>query len=221
MHELAVTEDGTHTIYHQELKEHYHSIHGALQESRHVFITHGLHPMINQAASLSILEVGFGSGLNAYLSLIESERSACKLAYDTLEAFPISLENAALLNYPNLLEVHADAEQFLALHCCAWEKPISINSHFEFTKYLTKLEDFVAVKNYDLIFFDAFSPAVQPELWTEQQFKKLFDVLNSNGRLVTYCAKGEVKRNLKKVGFTIQSFPGPPGKREMTVAFKN
>jgi tRNA U34 5-methylaminomethyl-2-thiouridine-forming methyltransferase MnmC len=225
---LIKTEDGSHSLYIKELNEHYHSIHGAIQESKHVFINAGLKSIISQKpSSISILEIGLGTGLNALLTFIDSTEFTGTITYTALEAFPISIELAKELNYPELLltsELNNKASfrtVFNELHSSEWEKEISLSENFIFHKIKNTLQKVEFKNTYDLVYFDAFGPPVQPEMWTEELFSKIFSATNSNGILVTYCAKGEVKRILKKVGFTVESLEGPPGKREMIRALRN
>lgn len=209
------TEDGSYTIYNEILDETYHSTHGALQESNHVFINHGLH-LIN-SKSFKILEIGFGTGLNAALTYLESQDSDITINYTALEPYPLRAEiiNEVAKGYPQNI-----AETMILLSQSEGGRPVSFGSHFGFTLHLAQLQTFNFIDKYDLIYFDAFAPGKQPDMWTLEIFKKLFDVLNPGGLLTTYCAKGQVKRNLKQAGFTVKTFPGPPGKREMTVAFR-
>lgn len=217
---ILVTEDGSHTLQHPELDETYHSIHGAIQESKHVFIEAGLNKIAQQKKQFAILEIGFGTGLNAWLSAITAQELKYTIDYTTLEAYPLSSAITHQLNYATSA-LHAEHSRLFAeLHACEWEKLIRINSYFTLEKKEVKLEDFASEKQFDLIYFDAFSPQSQPELWTVEQFSKLYKILNDSGILVTYCAKGAVKRNLKEAGFIIEALAGPPGKREMTRAVK-
>jgi tRNA U34 5-methylaminomethyl-2-thiouridine-forming methyltransferase MnmC len=217
--ELILTADGSHTLRNKALNEHYHSTHGAIQESSHVFIKMGLDECSKTKDSLSILEIGFGTGLNAYLSLLKS-KGKNSISYTGVETFPLSLEDASCLNYSKMLLNKDSDALFLLLHSSPWNKPISITNNFILTKIDQRINELELKSSYDLIYFDAFSPAVQPDLWTTAIFEKLFAGLHPGGMLVTYCAKGEVKRSLRKVGFKVEGRPGPPGKREITVAFK-
>lgn len=220
--ELVVTGDGSHSLYVEELNEHYHSTHGAIQESVHVFIEAGFADYVNRAKDTSvvkILEVGFGTGLNAFLTAIESEKTQQKTAYTSYEAYPISIDVVNTLNYPALISI-AKIELFKALHIAEWENTVLISPYFQLQKIHGKVESTLNEPRFNIIYFDAFAPEKQPELWTEELFQRMFDVLENNGRLVTYCAKGVVKRTLKKVGFLVESLPGPPGKREMVRAIK-
>lgn len=217
--ELIQTADGSHSLYLKELDEHYHSIHGAIQESIHVFIHAGFN-YFQEKQALSILEVGLGTGLNALLTLIETKKSGKNIHYTSLEAFPLDLNVVQQLNYPALLNAAELKDSFLFMHSCDWNVKQQITSGFTFRKLLTKVQECNFDEQYNLIYFDAFGPRVQPEMWVEEVFAKIYAVLNSNGVLVTYCAKGEVKRTLKKVGFLVETLPGPPGKREMIRAIK-
>lgn len=209
------TEDGSYSIYNELLDETYHSTHGALQESNHVFINHGLH-LLN-SKSFKILEIGFGTGLNSALTYLESQDHGITINYTALEPYPLIAEiiNEVAKGYPQNI-----AETMILLSQSEGGKPVSVGSNFVFTLHLTLLQTFNFIDKYDLIYFDAFAPGKQPDMWTLEIFTKLFDVLNPGGLLTTYCAKGEVKRNLKQAGFMVKAFPGPPGKREMTVGYK-
>jgi len=216
---ILLTADGTHTIHSDKYDVAYHSIHGALQETNHVFIEAGLRYRRSELNTIRILEVGFGTGLNVLATLAESLRSTCTVDFHSIEAYPISLDEANQLNY---YEHIADIckEDLLNLHSLSWNTSHQINTRFKFKKHLIPIEDFGSNLNFDVIYFDAFAPSSQPELWEPIILKKMFDLLNDNGVLVTYCAKGQFKRDLKSVGFEVQSIPGPPRKREMTRAVK-
>ncbi len=227
--ELIKTEDGSHSLYVKELNEHYHSTHGAIQESKHVFIEAGLKHFFatHQTEKINILEIGLGTGLNTLLTFLETQDLSQTTDYTAVEAFPISSELAKKLNYVELLSNENEALQadlqhtFNLLHDSEWEKKIPLSNHFHFKKIKKTLQQ-VNFENeqFGLVYFDAFGPPVQPEMWTEMIFQKIYKATKPGGMLVTYCAKGEVKRTLKKVGFTIESIPGPPGKREMVRAKK-
>ncbi len=223
---LITTADGSHSFYVKDLDEHYHSIHGAIQEAQHVFIKAGIQHLVSQNySSLSILEIGFGTGLNTLLSYLEAEKLNVKLNYTSLEAFPLEHELIQQLNYVALIASMASDDKkiqqsFDAIHACEWEKESQLSAHFTLHKIKNTLQDSQFKKSFDLIYFDAFGPRVQPEMWTEEIFSKIYAATNPQGCLVTYCAKGEVKRTLKKVGFTVETLPGPPRKREMVRATK-
>ena len=221
-HIIELTGDGSHTIVIPELNVTYHSKHGAMQESMHVFIKEGLHYLLdrnlfNKDEVLNIFEVGFGTGLNAWLSLNEAVNHNQKIFYQTIEPYPLSIDEAEKLNYPLTLnkDLH---EYFFQLHACEWNKEILIHSLFSFEKINASLQNFTTNKKFHLIYFDAFDPTAQPELWTENIFRKMFDILNFNGILVTYCSKGIVRRAMQAAGFNVEKLPGPKGKREIVRA---
>jgi tRNA U34 5-methylaminomethyl-2-thiouridine-forming methyltransferase MnmC len=216
---LITTEDGSHSLHLAELEETYHSIHGAIQESNHVFIEAGLNYWMSKnpkSTSLSILEFGFGTGLNALLTAIKVD--ACrKASYHTLEKYPLSKEITDLLNYGELL---GNPELFHKIHSADWGLEQSIIPYFSIKKMETDFNDFSANVSYDIIYFDAFAPNKQPELWTKSTFDRCHQMLNKGGVLVTYSARGQLKRDLRSIGFTVESLPGPPGKFEITRAIK-
>lgn len=221
---LIFSGDGSHTLFNEKLNEHYHSIHGAIQESKHVFIEAGLKQLMREFLHenpLKVLEIGLGTGLNAFLTFLEAEEQKIPVKYDAIEAYPLNAEIAGNLNYTELLNATNHKHVFEKIHACEANRVEVLSSFFTFYKIINTLDNCVFDKEaYDLIYFDAFGPSVQPEMWTEQVFLRLYDSLQANGYLVTYCAKGEVKRTLKKVGFTVESLQGPPGKREMVRAQK-
>ncbi len=221
---IVKTSDGSHSLFIKELNEHYHSIHGAIQESEHVYINAGLRQFISTketSVSLNILEIGLGTGLNALLTLIQSERFDTNIYYTAIEAYPLELVLIEQLNYLTLLNAQHYANIFNEIHICEWNKSVKLTDRFTINKKHTTLQKASIEGEYDIVYFDAFGPRVQPEMWTEDVFKKLYTVIKFNGCLVTYCAKGEVKRILKKVGFIVEPLPGPPGKREIVRAWKN
>ena len=211
--EIIITKDGTHSLYIPKINETYHSVHGAISESMHVFIKNGLNHHTQK--NLNILEIGFGTGLNALLTFIHSKK---KIQYNTLEPYPITEDVYKMLNYSKLIT--SDEETFLKLHSSDWERNVSLFRNFNLQKTKTKLQDFESSEKFDIIYFDAFAPEKQPEMWTKEVFEKCYKTLDSEGFLVTYCAKGVVKRTLKSVGFEIENLKGPPGKREMIRANK-
>lgn len=216
---IITTADGSTTIQIEDWNEQYHSLHGAIQEAKHVFIKHGLHYIDNN--ELSILEIGFGTGLNAFITLLEAEKLQKNINYVGVEAYPVNSEEIAALNYIQQLQAESHAEFFQLMHTITWEKENEITSYFTLTiqqKLFTEITDKAA---FDLIYFDAFGARVQPELWTEAIFKLMFDALKPNGVLVTYAAMGSVRRAMLSVGFTVEKLQGPPGKREMLRARKN
>jgi tRNA U34 5-methylaminomethyl-2-thiouridine-forming methyltransferase MnmC len=217
--ELKITADGSHTLFVPGLDETYHSRHGAIQESLHVFINAGLRYLNNK--NINVLEIGFGTGLNAFLTLLEANKGETTINYTSLEAFPLEMDLVKQLNYTTELEIENNtAELYNKLHEVDWESTQHITNDFKLKKLKIKLDDFESSEKFDVIYFDAFGPNVQPEMWAVPVLEKMYNCLNDNGLLVTYCAKGSVKRGLKDVGFKIESIPGPPGKREMTRAHK-
>ncbi len=214
---IIITADGSTTIQLTDWQEQYHSKHGAIQEANHVFIHMGL-SLFFGTPSVSILEMGFGTGLNALLTLLESEKQQLQVHYEGVEAYPVSQEEIQNVNFPEQLQV--SRKRFDALHAAPWEEVVKITPSF----YLKKRKQFFDKVNdkacFDLIYFDAFGARVQPELWTEDIFGKMFAALKSNGVLVTYAAKGSVRRAMQAVGFAVERLPGPPGKREMLRATK-
>jgi tRNA U34 5-methylaminomethyl-2-thiouridine-forming methyltransferase MnmC len=215
-HEIRVTGDGSKTIFLPELNETYHSSNGAVQESRHIFIEKGL-DLVEKQGAIRILEVGFGTGLNALLSASWAETNNQRIHYIGIEAFPLSLELCFQLDYPRHIGQNVE-KIYNELIRCDWEKDNQLSTHFSIQKREVKIQDFAAVENVDLIYFDAFGPRVQAEMWDITILEKMFQSLNAGGALVTYCAQGQFKRDLKSVGFILESLPGPPGKREMTRA---
>ena len=216
--EIVITEDGSSSIYLPELEEHYHSFHGALQESDHVFVKQGLNDFLD-ANEISILEIGFGTGLNCFLAAVWSMQNHIKINYVGLEPNPIDLEVLQKMNYSKgrYLDYHLYYE---GVCNSEWEQKFRVHDKFTATKVRKCLQDFKSEGTFDLIFFDAFSPKSQPELWTLTIFTQVYNLMNPGGILVTYCAKGQVKRDLKSAGFTVESLEGPPGKREMLRARK-
>lgn len=218
--EIITTADGSKTIFLPELNEHYHSSHGALQEAQHVFIKNGLYQCSGEY--LTIFEMGFGTGLNALLTYFATEKRQQYVHYIGLEAFPPSDDEIRAMGYASM-SPDADAQDvYEQMHASAWNKPVSLSEHFVLEKLHQTLADTELAENsVDLIYFDAFGPRVQPDLWTLEIFRKLYRWLSDEGIFVTYCAQGQVKRDLKAAGFIIESLPGPPGKREMTRARKS
>jgi len=221
---IITTADGSKTIQIEEWDEQYHSKHGAIQEANHVFIKHGLYHFCHSERSeeslvnLSILEIGFGTGLNAFITYLEAEKLKVNINYVGVEAYPISAEELSALNYVDLLSKENDV--FKKLHDVSWEAEHIINKYFSLTKRKQFFEDIQDIEKYNLIYFDAFGARVQPELWTETIFKIMFKALKPKGVLVTYSAKGSVRRAMQSVGFIVERLEGPPGKREMLRACK-
>ncbi|MCM8610764.1 tRNA (5-methylaminomethyl-2-thiouridine)(34)-methyltransferase MnmD [Accumulibacter sp.] len=216
---LVATEDGSHSLYLPALDEHYHSSHGALQESLHVFIGSGYGAAAGlPRAPLRVLEVGFGTGLNALLTWARSRAGLLPVAYTALEPYKLDEHCVRRLNYPEQLSEAGARVAFETMHRCGWEGWQRIDDHFSLRKRRCRFSDFEPEGDFDLVYHDAFSPAVQPELWTRDVFAKLAGCMSPGAVLVTYCAKGEVRRHMRSVGLTVEKLPGPPGKREMTRA---
>lgn len=218
--EIFITADGSTSIHLPEINEQYHSKHGAIQEAYHVFIKHGLDEFKNKS-NITILEIGFGTGLNCFITYLESIKRNLIIDYIGVEAYPVSVEEIKLMNYITTLKAESTAVTFTKIHTTNWEENQSINTNFTLLKRKQLFEEIVDKNKYNLIYFDAFGARVQPELWTEIIFKKMFEALKSNGILVTYSAKGSVRRAMQAVGFTVERLPGPVGKREMLRAIKN
>mgnify|MGYP003971170127 FL=1 len=218
--EIIITNDGSSTIHIPEWNEQYHSKHGAIQESKHVFIEKGLYYYLhnNKTSALNILEIGFGTGLNAIITLFESNRLQQSIQYTGVEAYPVEMLEIKKLNYS--VQLNCSKKDYHSLHQSPWEEKYSCNDYFSIEKrkqFFSEIED----KNrYHIIYFDAFGARVQPDLWTERIFIKMYNALVAGGVLVTYSAKGSVRRAMQSAGFLIERLPGPPGKREMLRATK-
>ncbi|MEB8329742.1 tRNA (5-methylaminomethyl-2-thiouridine)(34)-methyltransferase MnmD [Flavobacteriaceae bacterium KMM 6897] len=215
---IITTSDGSKTIQIEEWDEQYHSKHGAVQEAYHVFIKHGLSLFENR--KVEILEIGFGTGLNALITWKEADKYNLEVAYTGVEAYPVTKEEVEQLDYINQLNAHALATGFEKMHDAPWEESINLTDKFTLYKQQKDFMDIEDSDRYNLIYFDAFGARVQPELWTEAIFQKMFNALGQNGVLVTYAAKGSVRRAMQAVGFNVERLPGPPGKREMLRAVK-
>lgn len=216
---IIQTEDGSNSIQSAQFEATYHSIHGAIQETQTVFIDAALQYKANTQQELAILEIGLGTGLNAFMTYLEAQKLNLNVQYTGIEAYPISLEIAQELNYTELLKVKEEQAQFLKLHAHP-NQWINLSDTFKFYKQVGRFEELEAQATFDIIYYDAFAPSVQPELWEIELLEKMYQALKPNGVLTTYCAKGVFKRNLKQVGFTVEGIPGPIGKREMTRAVK-
>lgn len=226
--EIIPTEDGSVTIFIPEWNESYHSKHGAVQEAYHVFIKNGWNYFLDKN-ELSILEIGFGTGLNALITLLESTHKE-KISYTGIEKYPIDEKIHSLLNYPESIvkfnsKAHLSQKEIESLYTklmkADWGEFQSIYSNFELKKIQADFLAFNYPKNeFDLIYFDAFGARVQPDLWTEELFEKLYKSMKTGSLLTTYSAKGSVRRALTSVGFEVEKRPGPPGKREMLIAKK-
>jgi tRNA U34 5-methylaminomethyl-2-thiouridine-forming methyltransferase MnmC len=211
------TNDGSYTIYIPDLDENYHSIHGAMQESNHVFLKEGLNQI--DLNGIDVFEVGFGTGLNAVLTYHESEKRNLKVHYVSIEAFP--LDTNLVQQYVLHLSDKEFKDSILKLQSVEWECEVQLSNRFSLKKINTKLESMnLLADSFDIIYYDAFGPRVQPEMWTFDLFYKMFQMLRNGGVLATYCAKGQVKRDLRQAGFEVETCEGPPGKREMIRAWK-
>ncbi|MCB2406643.1 tRNA (5-methylaminomethyl-2-thiouridine)(34)-methyltransferase MnmD [Hymenobacter lucidus] len=221
--EVRTTEDGSSTLYVPALDEHYHSTHGALQEAQHVYLGAGLEPRLADGATpVRVLEIGFGTGLNALLTLQRSLSTHAVIEYDTLEKYPLPpavIQALGVERYvlnPELLAYH---EQ---LHAAAWNTTVLVAPRFLLRKLHGALQETILpAAHYDVVYFDAFAPEKQPDMWTESVFEQLYQATAPGGTLVSYCAKGSFRRSLKAAGWLVEKLPGPPGKREMTRARKS
>jgi len=218
--ELIRTKDNSYTLFVPELDEHYHSIHGALAEAEHIFINAGLKP-IEGRSPISILEIGFGSGLNACLTALYADAQGLNIFYQGLEKYPVAPEEWQSLNYPDIIENENSQTMLEAIHAAKWSERSVISPHFDILKTEVDFRNFQGEANsFNLIYFDAFAPSAQAELWSLAIFQEMFKVLKPEGRLVTYCVKGSVRRTMVEAGFKVEKIPGPPGKREMARALK-
>lgn len=207
------TDDGSSSLKLQDVDEQYHSVHGAVQESLHIYIENGLHHWTG-GPDIAVLECGFGTGLNAALTFMHAQKR--NIAYDTVEAYPLSSQEVQQLNYPSVIEGFPEME-FHRMHEAKNGEKQLLSPSFAFRKFISGLENMsFSDCLYDVVYFDMFNPDIQPELWTEDIFLKIYRAMKPGGILLTYCAKGSVKRALKASGFAIESIPGPPGKREIT-----
>ena len=217
--EIVKTSDGSTTIHLPDWNENYHSTHGAIQESNHVFIDKGL--SVISLTEISILEIGFGTGLNCFLTLLEAEKRKITVNYIGVEAYPVTEEEAIQLNYVSELNVDERQAVFNQLHQFSWEENHEVLPGFFLEKRKQFFKDIEAANQFDLIYFDAFGAEHQPELWSVGIFRIMFEAMKENGVLVTYCAKGSVRRAMQEVGFIVERLDGPPGKREMLRATKH
>lgn len=218
---IEITADGSHTLFIPELDEHYHSVNGAIQESNHVFIETGLKHCKKRV--IHIFEIGFGTGLNAYLTLLNNRDSETKIYYTAIEAYPLSNTLIESLNYSHN-QTQSDKNLYHKLHTAAWGTAVEIVENFILTKIeadFTHFEFSKITHDIDIIYFDAFAPEKQSNMWTQEIFDKLYSITSNEGFLVTYCAKGVVRRMMQQAGYTTERLPGPPGKREMLRATKN
>jgi tRNA U34 5-methylaminomethyl-2-thiouridine-forming methyltransferase MnmC len=217
---LVLTQDGSHSLFSEQFGEQYHSKYGAIRESQHVFIESGLFYKLASGDKLNILEIGLGSGLNAFLTYLETVRRTKSIYYEALEAYPLPLAEAKKLNYPEQLHAKDHEKVFIQMHELPWNEAAELSENFTFKKTLRRFEEIDGETLFDIIYFDAFAPGTQPELWENPVLSRICDRLSPGGVFVTYSAKGSVKRNLKALGLIVENLPGPPGKREMIRAIK-
>ncbi|MDL2307994.1 tRNA (5-methylaminomethyl-2-thiouridine)(34)-methyltransferase MnmD [Bacteroidales bacterium OttesenSCG-928-B11] len=214
---ITISEDGSSSLRIEGTDEHFHSVHGAYNESMHVYINAGL-KMMGEKREIAVLDVGFGTGLNALLTLVNQDNRV--IHYHGIEAYPLQENEFKALNYTSIVGKKWD-EIFRYIHVLKSDDEVEISSNFFFKKSIIKLEDIcLFAGKYDIVYFDAFSPDLQPELWSEEIFRKIYKAMVDGGILMTYCAKGWVKRVMKTVGFTVEGLPGPIGKREISRGVK-
>jgi tRNA U34 5-methylaminomethyl-2-thiouridine-forming methyltransferase MnmC len=216
--EIIQTLDGSTTIHIEEWDECYHSKHGAIQEARHVFIKNGLSLFENK--HVSILEIGFGTGLNAFITFLEAKKLNQTIDYVGVESYPISADEVLSMNYVAELNAANESVIFKTMHESNWGEEINLSKDFSLIKRKQFFEAIEDIEKFDLIYFDAFGYRVQPELWSTEIFQKMYNALKPNSVLVTYAARGVVKRSMIEVGFSVEKLEGPPGKREMFRARK-
>lgn len=211
---IVTTEDGSNTIYIPELNENYNSIHGSIQESSLIYLEYGLNYCSKE--EINILEIGFGTGLNVFNTLLNTDK---KIMYHSIELYPLTPEEYRKLNIPNFFDDNK-SKFFIDIHECEWNKINLITDNFSLYKIHEDLLEVNLEYKYDVVYFDAFAPDIQPSLWTREIFSKIYKSMNIGGVLTTYCVKGDVKRALKECGFKIEKLKGPKGKREILRAIK-
>ena len=216
--EIIITSDGSTSIHLPEWEESYHSKHGAIQEAQHVFIKNGL--SLCKGQSVSVLEIGFGTGLNAFITFLESQKNNQDINYVGVEGFPIPPEEVAQMNYVKQLNANQFESEFKMMHTSDWDENVTISDTFRLTKRKQLFNDINDKNQFDIIYFDAFGYRVQPELWSVEIFTRMFDALKEGGILVTYACRGPIKNAMKEAGFKIEKLAGPPGKREMLRGWK-
>lgn len=217
---IIETADGSHSLYLEELDENYHSFHGALNEANHVFIKNGLAYVSEKTSDISIFEMGFGTGLNALVTHKYASENNLNISYSAIEKHPLNWGICKELNYVNELKSSVFVIFYESLHLSDWGEGVLIDDSFKLKKIKGEIESVILDEKFDLIYFDAFGPQAQSDMWTIDIFKKMYNALKPNGVFVTYCAKGQVRRDLESVGFTMERLPGPPGKREMLRGIK-
>src|ERR1043165_180945 len=230
--QIITTGDGSHTLYSEQFNEVYKSRHGAIQESQHVFIKQGLEavfpsrkkegvPAVAGTDEVAVLEIGFGTGLNALLTMLEAEKQNLKIEYTTLELYPVDIETIKALNYTQQLGYEFCYGPYHSLHLVRWNEMHQVTPYFKFKKLNESVLNWQPpTNNYHLIYFDAFAYTHQPEMWTTEVFKKMYDTLPPGGILVTYSSKVIVQKAMKARGFIVEKVPGPAGRMEMVRAYK-
>ncbi|MES2619387.1 MAG: tRNA (5-methylaminomethyl-2-thiouridine)(34)-methyltransferase MnmD [Bacteroidota bacterium] len=215
--QIITTRDGSHTLFSEQFNEVYHSRYGAIEESKHICIKSGLdHVLSSSSQDVRIFELGFGTGLNALLTMLEAEKRNIKIDYTAIELHPVPIETIKGLNYTEILGYKFCYGPYHTTHLVRWNETHQITPYFSFKKINESVFNYLPITNYySLIYFDAFAPTHQPEIWTAEVFKKMYDALLPGGILVTYCSKVVVQKAMKEAGFTIEKIPGPPGRREM------
>ena len=221
--EIIVTADGSDSIFIPDMDVTYHSSHGAIQESMHVFIEAGLRYISTdkkKPGTISLLEMGLGTGLNALLTLAEAGKKQQKIYYETIELYPLDANIFTSLNYCEQLGRPDLQPLFELIHTCNWDTTIAITPYFDFKKKQINLEEFSTNQLFNIVYFDAFSPEKQPSLWTVDVFKKLYGIMQADALLTTYCSKSIVRKAMTEAGLKVEKIPGPPHKREMVRALK-
>jgi len=213
---IITTQDGSHSLFRQDVNEHFHSTFGAIQESKHIYIQAGLDAVIKE--EIRVFELGYGTGLNALLTCLRGKESGKKICYYSIDKYPVPPEILVKLNYSEIL-CPETPELYKSMCDSEWEKTLTLGD-FTLTKIKSDMLDYVIPFNIDLVYYDAFSPEREPGLWSEALFKKVYDAMNIGGVLVTYCAKGDVRRQLISSGFTVEKLKGPPGKLHILQAVK-
>ncbi|RRA98648.1 tRNA (5-methylaminomethyl-2-thiouridine)(34)-methyltransferase MnmD [Larkinella rosea] len=213
---IVLTSDGSSSVFNPEFNQHYHSVFGALQESQRIFLELGLYAAFERFEQINVFEMGFGTGLNALLTLLEAEKNQRTVTYTAVETHPLSMEQARELNFDTLLNCH----YLKPLHEAPWNRPVSITPVFDLVKYEGRLQDFQTTNRYNLVYFDAFAPEAQPELWTQEIFEQLAAMMQQGGLLTTYCSKSSVKWNLRAAGFLVEKHRGPAHKRDVLRAIR-
>lgn len=216
--EIIITGDGSVTIHLPDMKESYHSKFGAIREAYHVFIQNGL--ALTQGQPIAVLEIGFGTGLNAFITYLETLKSGQQIDYTGVEAYPVAADEAAMLNYVGELGADGQKDIFSLMHSIQWGAPVQLSEKFGLTKRQQFFQHIDDSEAFDLIYFDAFGYHAQPELWSEEIFAKMYAALKKDGVLVTYACRTVIKNAMLAVGFKVEKLAGPPGKREMLRAYK-